>query len=148
VESVKRDTDSLTGQSGLTYASADALTNVAGLANYINFVEETLADAPEAAVGQKASSVANASATGQWVVGVLNTRKRALTDAGFDDVKRITRFKEDSGDVIRVFDVSPSVEDSAFISDSLDKMGADLAYAYPELLHDTTTRHGIPELLA
>ena len=148
VESVKGDTDSLTGQSGLTYASADALTNVAGLASYINFVEETLADAPEVAVGQKAASVANASATGQWIVGVLNTTKRALTDAGFDDVKRITRFKEDSGDVIRVFDVSPSVEDSAFISDSLDKMGGELAYTYPELLHDTTTRSGIPELLA
>ena len=124
----------MTGQSGLTYASADALTNIEGLASYVNFVEETLVNSSE-------------KATGDWVVGFHNTKGKALRDAGFTDFKKVATFNEQSGDVIRVFDVSHSPKDSAFISDILDSMGDSLAYAYPELLHDTTSRGAIPNMM-
>ena len=38
------------------------------------------------------------------------------TVASFYDIKRITNFKEDSGDVVRDFNITLSAENSAFIT--------------------------------
>ena len=44
------------------------------------------------------------------------------------------------------FSVISALEPTEFIAQSLDSFGTNLSYAYPELLHDTTTRSVIPSL--
>ena len=44
------------------------------------------------------------------------------------------------------FSVISALDPSNFIAESLDSFGSNLSYAYPELLHDTTTRSVIPSL--
>ena len=134
-------TDSITGNeleafngaSGMTYASKEALEEIEGLASYLTHIEDLLAQSPE-------------KATGDWLIGTQGVQDQVLraSELGVSDAIPDQTLNAKNG--ISNFSVISALEPTEFIAQSLDSFGTNLSYAYPELLHDTTTRSVIPSL--
>ena len=60
--------------------------------------------------------------------------------------KIATQKSQENAGSYRVFSVASELESETFIDESLDSLGSKLTYAYPEILHDTTTRSLIPSI--
>ena len=62
---------------------------------------------------------------------VISSRKVEANDETFDGT-------------LRTFAVDSELESESFIAQSLDSLDDKMIYAYPEILHNTTTRSLIP----
>ena len=118
--------------SRLTYASREALQEIKGLSSYLSHIDDILENNPE-------------KATGDWVIGTRDTKGRIIRKNNLGTTKKIaTQRFQDAKSHLRVFAVASELESKSFISESLDSLDTKLSYAYPEILHDTTTRSLIP----
>ena len=144
--------DDIIGSSGQTYASKEALDSVPGLSSYITYVEYALAESTSSK-GTTQDEVTNPinGSTQEWLIATDRQGKRALKDAGFQNVDRQDSITSKEGDAIKLFkaDTTKSL-DSTDIIDNLDaQLGSNFAFAYPDIAHDLQTRSVIPlELLA
>ena len=126
--------ENFSGSSGLTYASSKALQEIQGLSSYISHIEETLDQSP-------------GKATGDWIIGTQNLKRQSIKNSGLGIAKESTDINyQENNKNIREFTVSSEVELKSFISESIDSLNGKMIYAYPEILHDTTTRNLIPSM--
>ena len=129
-----QEDDTFSSASRLTYASNEALKEVKGLSNYLSHIEDILEQTPE-------------KSTGDWVIGTKGTKGRVLRETNLGAANKIaTRRLQHEKGRLRVFAVASELESESFIVESLDSLGTNLTYAYPEILHDSTTRSLIPSL--
>ena len=123
--------DDITGRSGLTYASKDALESVPGLSSYVNYLEETFIESDSAdSIPQK------------WLVATESTDKRNLKAAGFQTIEKQAPLSSNAGDSFELFqaDVAPSLNPSNLLDNLEAEFGSDLAFAYPDIAHDHQSR--------
>ncbi|WP_415408971.1 S8 family serine peptidase [Synechococcus sp. A10-1-5-9] len=125
--------ETFTGASGMTYASKEALEQIEGLSSYLSHIEDLLAESPE-------------KATGDWLIGTQGPQDQIMraSELGVSDSITSQTFNAQNG--ISSFSMISALDPTEFIAQSLDSLGTNLSYAYPELLHDTTTRSLIPFL--
>ena len=125
--------ETFTGASGMTYASKEALQEIEGLSSYLSHIEDLLAESPE-------------KATGDWLIGTQGPQDQIMraSELGVSDSMTSQTFNAQNG--ISSFSMISALDPTEFIAQSLDSLGTNLSYAYPELLHDTTTRSLIPSL--
>ncbi|EAR17767.1 hypothetical protein WH7805_09564 [Synechococcus sp. WH 7805] len=125
--------ETFTGASGMTYASKEALEQIEGLSSYLSHIEDLLAESPE-------------KATGDWLIGTQGPQDQIMraSELGISDSMTSQTFNAQNG--ISSFSMISALDPTEFIAQSLDSLGTNLSYAYPELLHETTTRSLIPSL--
>ena len=103
--------------------------------------------------GTTQDEVTNAinGSTKEWLIATDRQGKRALKDAGFQNIDRQDSLTSNEGDAIKVFKADTTTSlNSTEIIDNLDaQLGSNLTFAYPDIAHDLQTRSVIPlELLA
>ena len=130
------ETKPFQGSSGLTYASKEALQEIEGLSSYLSHIEEILDQSPD-------------KATGDWVIGTQGLKGRVIRESNLGNPIKIaaesTQVNKKNFDAtLRTFAVDSELESESFIAQSLDSLNDKMIYAYPEILHDTTTRSLIP----
>jgi subtilisin-like proprotein convertase family protein len=130
------ETKPFQGSSGLTYASKEALQEIEGLSSYLSHIEEILDQSPD-------------KATGDWVIGTQGLKGRVIRESNLGNPIKIAAEstqvnKKNFGATLRTFAVDSELESESFIAQSLDSLNDKMIYAYPEMLHDTTTRSLIP----
>ena len=133
-QSIDNVDEILVGASGLTYASKEALQEIEGLSSYLSHIEEILEESPD-------------KATGDWLIGTQGMKGRVISENDLGTPNKIaTQKSQENAGSYRVFSVASELESETFIDESLDSLGSKLTYAYPEILHDTTTRSLIPSI--
>ena len=127
--------DDIIGASGLTYASKDALETVPGLSSYINYLEETLA-----------KSDANDPIPQDWLIATDRQGKRALKGAGFQKIDSQDPLLSEAGDSLKLFqaEAATSQDPGNLIGNLEAQLGANFAFAYPDIAHDHQSRSAIP----
>ena len=130
------DIEAFQGSSGLTFASKEALQEIAGLSSYLSHIEEILDQSPD-------------KAKGDWIIGTQGLTGRVIRESNLGDFHQISSEKmkvnnETFDRTLRTFTVDSALESEFFIAQSLNSLGDQMIYAYPEILHDTTTRSLIP----
>ena len=124
-------TKAYNGDSGLTYASKKALREIEGLSSYLDHIEKALEQSPN-------------KKTGDWLIGTQRLKSRVVSNSGLGMTNKISTQTSEFNNVSRVFSISPEINPELFIDKSLESLDQKITYAYPEILHNTTTRSVFP----